>query len=91
MSPVMISGVVTEADWDNGTPASIKPYLGTVLPASGPQRWMFGTGWPVGLLATEYERLLDVVIGRATPRSRSERDALFGRRAAAFYGIEQEA
>lgn len=86
-----LSGVVTEADWASWTPESIKPYLDTALEAFGPGRLMFGTDWPVCLLATEYERWLDVVTDWAAPLSDNERDALFCRTAAEFYGIPIEA
>jgi len=65
-----ISGLVTEADWLNWTPADLQPYLDVVLNVFGPGRLMAGSDWPVCLLAAtplkwfatlqEFIRLLSV-------------------------------
>ena len=47
-----LSGLVTEADWSGWTEEQLSAYLETVLEAFGPRRVMFGTDWPVCLLAT---------------------------------------
>jgi len=49
-----LSGLVTEADWNNWTPEQCKPYLDCVFEAFGPSRLMFGSDWPVCLLAASY-------------------------------------
>jgi len=53
---VKLSGLVTEADHGGWTPADIRPYAEQVLAAFGPDRTMFGSDWPVCLLAAEYGR-----------------------------------
>ena len=82
-----ISGMVTEADHANWTEDDIRPYLGTALSAFGPERVMFGSDWPVCLLAAEYAKVA-ALVERATQHwSAADRERLFGGNCAAFYGI----
>jgi L-fuconolactonase len=48
---------------------------------------MFGSDWPVCLIAATYERVLGVVDEYAAALSADERDGLFGGNAARFYGL----
>ncbi|TWT97719.1 Amidohydrolase [Botrimarina colliarenosi] len=69
-----LSGLVTEADWKAWTPDSIRPYLDAALEAFGPDRLMFGSDWPVCLLATSYERWVEVIqdwAGRLSPNEQA--------------------
>ena len=50
-----LSGMVTEADWQNWTAADLKPYVHAALDAFGPERLMYGSDWPVCELAATYE------------------------------------
>ena len=54
-----VSGMVTEADWSTWTPADLQPYVDHVLEVFGPDRLLFGSDWPVCLLAASYDRVLD--------------------------------
>ena len=56
-----LSGMVTEADWRRWTVAKLRPYVETVIEAFGPRRVMFGSDWPVCLVACEYARCHSVV------------------------------
>jgi L-fuconolactonase len=56
-----LSGMVTEADWATWTPAQIAPYIAEVLQIFGSDRCMMGTDWPVSLLASDYQRTVDLV------------------------------
>jgi L-fuconolactonase len=56
-----ISGMVTEAKWDSWKPSHLRPYLDVVCEAFGMERLMFGSDWPVCLLAAEYPRVVEVV------------------------------
>lgn len=56
-----ISGMATEADWQRWTPEQLRPYYDVVLEAFGPQRLMFGSDWPVCLLACDYRLWKDLV------------------------------
>lgn len=56
-----LSGMITEADWKIWTEAQLRPYFDVVLKAFGPERIMFGSDWPVCLVAGSYQRWADVV------------------------------
>ncbi len=80
------SGLVTEAgsDWSIDR---LRPYTDHLLESFGPTRLMFGSDWPVCLLAAEYERWFG---RRPRPHQRAhfhEQDAVFGGTAADFYGL----
>ena len=88
-----LSGLVTEADWQNGLqPADyqhIRICLDTALEAFGPQRLMFGSDWPVCLLADSYDKVADLVADWAASNlSKDEQAALWGGTAARCYGIK---
>lgn len=85
-----VSGMVTEADHENWTPEQLRPYWETVLEAFGPDRLMFGSDWPVCLLACEYTRWFETVSDFASELSESEQQALFGGTAAKAYGLNTE-
>ena len=82
-----VSGLVTEAA-NAWTYADLLPYLDAAAEVFGPNRLMFGSDWPVCLVAAEYEQVFDVVqrfTERLTP---TERDAVFGGTAAMAYRLE---
>jgi L-fuconolactonase len=84
-----VSGMVTEADWTGWRPQDFLPFLDTVLEAFGPKRLMFGSDWPVCLVAGSYGdtmRLVNDYFAACTP---SEKMAIFGDNAANFYHIIQ--
>ena len=56
-----ISGMVTEADWKNWKQDDFIPYIDVVMEAFGPNRIMYGSDWPVCLVAASYERMLGIV------------------------------
>jgi L-fuconolactonase len=51
-----VSGMVTEARWQEWTDHELAPYFEIVLGAFGPERLMFGSDWPVLTLSSDYER-----------------------------------
>jgi L-fuconolactonase len=82
-----ISGMVTEADWKNWKPEHFRPYLDTVVEAFGPGRIVFGSDWPVCLVAARYEQVVSIVEDYFARFSAEERAALFGGNAVEFYGL----
>lgn len=82
-----LSGVVTEADHQTWTPAQLKPYVDTALDAFGPARLMFGSDWPVCLLARGYQRWYQVVRDFASSLSPREQQRVFGGTAVEAYGL----
>lgn len=83
-----ISGMVTEAMWNDWSADDFTPYLEFVMEMFGPDRVMFGSDWPVCLLAGDYAAVIGIVEKFAAALSADEREALFGGNAARFYGIE---
>ncbi len=53
--------MVTEADWKNWKAADFEPYLDVVFEAFGPERLMFGSDWPVCLVAASYAQVKSIV------------------------------
>jgi L-fuconolactonase len=82
-----LSGLVTEADWQHWTEPQLMPYLETVVEAFGPQRLMFGSDWPVCLLATTYRGWHDLVARFCSQLSVSEQSRIFGESAAEAYQL----
>jgi L-fuconolactonase len=56
-----LSGMITEADWSNWTIDQLRRYFDVVLSAFGPERILFGSDWPVCLVAGSYQRWVDIV------------------------------
>jgi L-fuconolactonase len=82
-----LSGLVTEAAWRAWKPEDFTPYLEVALEAFGPERLMFGSDWPVCLLAAEYADVAAVVDDFLTRLAPAERQAILGGTAEAFYGL----
>jgi L-fuconolactonase len=81
------SGVVTEVPGWQWSPALLRPYFDIVLEAFGPERLMFGSDWPVCLVATDYARWLAVVEDLVRPLSPAEQAAIMGDNAARLYRL----
>lgn len=82
-----ISGMVTEADWQNWSAETFKPYLDTVTEAFGTERLLFGSDWPVCLAAGEYEEVKSLADKYFASFSETEKAAIFGENAASFYQL----
>jgi L-fuconolactonase len=79
-----VSGLVTEADHATWTPADLRPYVEYALRVFGTERLMFGSDWPVALLAADYRTVFEtasLLVGE------QGRDDVFGGTAARFYGF----
>ena len=55
-----LSGMATEANWQNWQPEDLHPYMEVALDAFGAKRLMFGSDWPVARLAVEYHSWIDL-------------------------------
>jgi len=82
-----ISGMVTEADLKNGKKEDLHPYIDTVVEAFGTNRIMYGSDWPVCLLAAPYGSVLDIVKEYFSSFSKNEQDNFFGKNACTFYNL----
>jgi L-fuconolactonase len=85
-----LSGLVTEADYLAWTGETLRPYVETVIECFGPGRVLFGSDWPVCLVACEYEAWVGLVQGYVARMSSDERAAILGGTAQRVYGLELE-
>jgi L-fuconolactonase len=85
-----LSGMVTEADHANWTPADLRPYLDALFDAFAPEQLMFGSDWPVCLLATDYADWKRLVEGYLMEQFPAHRDRVMGGTAASFYGLTDD-
>ena len=82
-----LSGMITEADWANWTPADLQPYVEAALEHFGPSRCMYGSDWPVCELAGSYARA-HAALREALGELRGEDSfEIFEGTARRFYGI----
>ncbi len=82
-----LSGMVTEANWSDWSDEQLRPYIDTVLAAFSPARLMFGSDWPVCLVASTYRGWRETV-GRLTAGlSTDEQAKLFGGTATEAYSL----
>lgn len=81
-----LSGLITEAgDWWNVP--KLMPYVEAVIELFGPTRIMWGSDWPVCLLAGEYAAWRTAALDLTAHLSARDRDEIFGGAAARFYGL----
>ena len=83
-----VSGLITEADWHTWRPDDFKPYLDVVFAAFGTDRVMFGSDWPVCLLAGSYRQVIELIEGYTRDFTHEEKEKIFGLNAMRFYGIK---
>ena len=77
-----ISGLFTEADWRSWTPEQVEPYVRRVIDWFGADRCMFGSDWPVSLLAAPYQQVVTT-----TRHLVGDDDQIMGATAARVYGL----
>lgn len=83
-----VSGMVTEADWRKWKNADFAPYLDVVFEAFGTERLMFGSDWPVCLVAASYAQVGDIVENYVERNAPAAKQKVFGENAARFYGLK---
>jgi L-fuconolactonase len=83
-----VSGLVTEADPKNWKADDFRPYLDVVFDAFGPQRLLFGSDWPVCLLAGTYRQVKQLIEAYVSDFSQADKEKIFGGNAALFYGLK---
>ena len=82
-----VSGMITEADYNLWTPEQIEPYMQLVLEAFGPERLVFGSDWPVCLVAGNYQQVKSLVTDFISKLSESEQKQIMGMNAINFYNL----
>jgi L-fuconolactonase len=82
-----VSGMVTEADWKQWKKEDFRPYLDVVVNAFGTSRILFGSDWPVCLVAASYGEVVHIVRDYFSSFSKTEQEEVFGRNAQQFYQL----
>jgi L-fuconolactonase len=85
---VKVSGLFTEANWSNWSNESFKPYLDHILQSFTPDRMMFGSDWPVCLLAASYSQTIDLMEEFAKDFSKAEQESFWAGTAKRFYRLK---
>ena len=88
-----LSGMVTEANREGWTPEDLVPYVRTVVEIFGPDRLMFGSDWPVSLLAASYDDVITItrtVLSDLEVLTPEAERAIFGETAIRWYGLDVE-
>lgn len=84
---VKLSGLVTEADWSAWTLDSLRPVADHVLAGFGAERTMFGSDWPVCLLAASYDEVLTSARQLVSGLTAAEQAAVWGQTARTWYRL----
>ncbi|MGO4917926.1 amidohydrolase family protein [Maribacter spongiicola] len=82
-----LSGMITEADYKKWTVEQITPYMTLVLNAFGADRIMFGSDWPVCLVAGNYKTVIKIVTDFISQLSEEEQAKIMGLNAMKFYNL----
>ncbi len=82
-----LSGLVTEANWTSWQTDDLRPYVDIALEHFGVDRLMFGSDYPVCLLAASYERVLESFQEILKSLNDADRDKIFRRNAEKFYRL----
>ncbi len=80
-----LSGMITEAAWHKWSPSDLHPYVTFVLQGFGPGRVMFGSDWPVCLIAGTWKEVLAACTQAMGPQSVDARGQILGGTAMGFY------
>ena len=83
-----VSGMVTEADWYTWKKGDFKPYLDVVFEAFGTDRLLFGSDWPVCLVASDYGKMISVMTDYISDLSKPEQEKIMGENAVKFYNLD---
>lgn len=82
-----LSGMVTEADWKNWKPDDFYPYLDVAFETFGASRLLYGSDWPVCLLAAHYDKAKNILETYTNTLSATEQQQIWGNNAIHFYNI----
>jgi L-fuconolactonase len=82
-----VSGLNTAADWETWSEQDIKPYIDFAAETFGAKRLMFGSDWPVALLAGDYAKVWKETNKAIADYSKEDQAAILGETAAEFYNI----
>jgi len=83
-----VSGLVTEADWQEWKAEDLRPYLDVAFESFGAPRLMIGSDWPVCTVAASYAQVVNLVKDYMSSYTAEEREAVFGGNAANFWRLK---
>lgn len=84
-----LSGMVTEADWKNWNYDTFAPFLDHLFMTFGEERLMFGSDWPVCLVAGKYAEIFGIIQEFVEKNCAESASKIFGENASKFYGVNQ--
>jgi L-fuconolactonase len=84
-----ISGLNTAAS-DEWTSDDLRPYVEHALDVFGASRCMFGSDWPVALIAGDYTQVLSATEDLLADLVDADRDLVLAGTAVGFYGLARE-
>jgi len=82
-----VSGMVTEAHWKDWTKEDFLPYLDVISESFGATRLMYGSDWPVCLVAASYQQVFELANNYFSTFSSHEQELIFGNNAIRFYNL----
>ncbi|GAB2561730.1 amidohydrolase family protein [Spirosoma aerophilum] len=82
-----LSGMVTEGDWQNWSKKDFFPYMDVIFENFGPDRILFGSDWPVCLVAADYTQVKTLVEDYVSNWGEEVRAKVFGGNAVSFYKL----
>jgi L-fuconolactonase len=83
-----LSGMVTEAKWNQWKPADFTPYFDSVVEAFTPERLMIGSDWPVCLLSGSYASTMQIAIDYVRQFPPAVQAGVLWENCARFYGVD---
>lgn len=83
-----VSGLTTEANWKTWNNFTFNPYLDVVFNTFGSKRTLFGSDWPVSLLAGNYSETVAVVKDYISRFSEIEQQQIMGLNAKTWYQLK---
>lgn len=85
---VKVSGLFTEANWSDWSIETFRPYFEHILKSFTPSRMMFGSDWPVCLLAATYGQTIDLMEELTGRLTMAEQDSFWSNTAKQFYRLK---
>jgi L-fuconolactonase len=85
---VKVSGLFTEANWSSWNNKTFSPYFEHILDSFTPARMMFGSDWPVCLLAATYSQTINLMEELTSELTKSEQESFWSGTAKHFYRLE---
>jgi L-fuconolactonase len=82
-----LSGMITEAPWHNWSASDLHPYVSFMCQGFGAGRLMFGSDWPVCLLAGTWKEVLAACTQAMGPQLMEAREQILGATAMRFYRL----